>query len=355
MTQLLLRRGSEANLPLLADGEPAWTLDTHRLYVGAGGVNYFVAGPGAGTLIRDGTGIPTNATGAVGSYYEDTAAGIFYGPKQLPAVEQRPTVTLLPNDAPWTGWTVGTRWQFVNAVNVTRIRYYRRASSSAALTLGMWNDDAAGVNQFRATDTRAGAVGYFEVTLPAPILVPAGGFRTFSVTGGAVPGRSPVTPVTSTADCTFSTFVHVAAADAYPSVLTIDWAYWVEPIFEPASTWPVAVRRIPQFSAILPGMVPASAGGTANFLRADGAWAAPPVTAIADTATIDLTLSAGAISGVTRQQMSITSDAGGLKLVNDLASPGNSMIYATTATRRQRLALYRRDDRRSARPLIAHP
>ena len=37
-------------------------------------------------------------------------------------------------------------------------------------------------------------------------------------------------------------------------------------------TW----TTVNQFTAVLAGIVPASGGGTANFLRADGAWAAPP-------------------------------------------------------------------------------
>lgn len=52
---------------------------------------------------------------------------------------------------------------------------------------------------------------------------------------------------------------------------------------------------------------------------------------LADTGTINLTYNDGApsISGVTIQQMSITADGSGLKLVNDETSPGNSEYYGT--------------------------
>jgi hypothetical protein len=50
---------------------------------------------------------------------------------------------------------------------------------------------------------------------------------------------------------------------------------------------------------------------------------------VTDTATIDLTLAAGALSGVVRTQMSITSDAAGLKLSGDAAAPGNGFYYGT--------------------------
>lgn len=50
------------------------------------------------------------------------------------------------------------------------------------------------------------------------------------------------------------------------------------------------------FSSLLNGLVPASGGGTTNFLRADGTWAAPPssggsgVTTITYAATININL-----------------------------------------------------------------
>lgn len=38
---------------------------------------------------------------------------------------------------------------------------------------------------------------------------------------------------------------------------------------------------VPQFTAVLSGIVPASGGGTTNFMRADGVWAIPPVSGLA--------------------------------------------------------------------------
>jgi len=50
---------------------------------------------------------------------------------------------------------------------------------------------------------------------------------------------------------------------------------------------------------------------------------------VADTATINLSISGQQISGDTIQQMSITSDASGLKLVSDATSPGANKVYGT--------------------------
>lgn len=51
------------------------------------------------------------------------------------------------------------------------------------------------------------------------------------------------------------------------------------------------------FTAVLPGLVPASGGGTTNFLRADGTFAAPPATAPASPTTSIQFNNAGAFGG----------------------------------------------------------
>lgn len=53
---------------------------------------------------------------------------------------------------------------------------------------------------------------------------------------------------------------------------------------------------------------------------------------ITDTDTIDLTLTGQQISGAVRLQQSLTSDASGVRLVGDSASPGNSKLYGTNGS-----------------------
>lgn len=50
---------------------------------------------------------------------------------------------------------------------------------------------------------------------------------------------------------------------------------------------------------------------------------------VSDTSTIDLTLTGSDLSGVVLTQMSVTSDASGVKLSGDSSSPGNSKLYGT--------------------------
>ena len=52
---------------------------------------------------------------------------------------------------------------------------------------------------------------------------------------------------------------------------------------------------------------------------------------VLDTPTIDLTLAGGVLSADAIKQMSVTSDASGLKLVGDLLNPGVSKYYGTNA------------------------
>lgn len=54
-----------------------------------------------------------------------------------------------------------------------------------------------------------------------------------------------------------------------------------------------------------------------------------PITAVSDTATVDLTITGTTLSADVIKQMSITSDASGLKLDGDALTPGNSQYYGT--------------------------
>lgn len=53
---------------------------------------------------------------------------------------------------------------------------------------------------------------------------------------------------------------------------------------------------LPLFTSALAGLTPLSGGGTTNFLRADGTWAAPPSAFTGGTLTSNLTLAAGTSS-----------------------------------------------------------
>jgi hypothetical protein len=55
------------------------------------------------------------------------------------------------------------------------------------------------------------------------------------------------------------------------------------------------------------------------------------ITSISNTATVALTVAAGQLTANVGAQMTVTSDASGLRLVNDVSSPGNSYYYGTNA------------------------
>lgn len=58
-------RGPASGLPALEDGEPGWTTDTHKLYVGQDGVNHLVAGGSASLADGDYGDITVSSSGTV--------------------------------------------------------------------------------------------------------------------------------------------------------------------------------------------------------------------------------------------------------------------------------------------------
>lgn len=62
-------------------------------------------------------------------------------------------------------------------------------------------------------------------------------------------------------------------------------------------TWTTATSKLNTFTSSLQGVVPGSGGGTTNFLRADGTWAAPPTGATPALVYLGtVTVSGGAIT-----------------------------------------------------------
>jgi hypothetical protein len=59
---ILLKRGEEANLPTLAAGEPAFTTDSHKLFVGDGSTNHEIGGTGGTVTSIDVSGGTTGLT-----------------------------------------------------------------------------------------------------------------------------------------------------------------------------------------------------------------------------------------------------------------------------------------------------
>jgi hypothetical protein len=76
----------------------------------------------------------------------------------------------------------------------------------------------------------------------------------------------------------------------------------------------LSVALLPSFSPTTPGVVPLSGGGTTNFLRADGSWAAPPG-------------GGGNISGLTSGQIPIAGSA--TSLVSSVAAPAGTIVGTT--------------------------
>lgn len=70
-------------------------------------------------------------------------------------------------------------------------------------------------------------------------------------------------------------------------------------------------------------------GDTVSFGLITALGAGGGLTGVSDTSTVDMTNTSGTVSASVITQMSITSDASGVKLSGDASSPGNSQYYGT--------------------------
>lgn len=235
--QILIGNGTDYTLATLTAGA--------NITITNGIGTITIAATGTGTTILDGAGAPASGTGALGNYYEDTTGGIFYGPKTAPAAEERITVTSAPGSNDAGSWELGTRVKFNVAGQIVRLRYQRLSTSAATLTFHVWDD--AGALLATVSDTQSGGAGAFEVALPTPLSVPLNAIRRCSVTAGAS-GNTPVNSVrqsvTNSTNCIFQDFRYASGTGTFPNTIPGAETYYVEPIFVPGTTWPVAVRQL---------------------------------------------------------------------------------------------------------------
>ncbi len=110
-----------------------------------------------------------------------------------------------------------------------------------------------------------------------------------------------------TGDLPFAHIVQIAAARLLGSIAGGDIA---------ALTGTQATTLLDAFTSVLKGLAPASGGGTSNFLRADGTWAAPSGTAGITSLTTDVVAAGPGAAVATIQPDAVTNS----KLANMAAA-----------------------------------
>ncbi len=179
----------------------------------------------------------------------------------------------------WNGsafiWTTTPVTGTVTSVGVS--------SANAALSVSGSPITSAGTITLTANNFTAGAAGVVTAS--------GGGTSNFLRADGSwavPPGTAPGGTVTS---------VGVSASGANSLAITVGGS----PITSSGNITITPNR----FGTSTPGVVPASGGGTANFLRADGTWSAPPVNGT--VTSVGLTSSGAAAASITVSGSPITS------------------------------------------------
>lgn len=129
----------------------------------------------SGTLILNGTSVPTDATGNNGDFYMDTTGKVLYGPKSATGVDQYAmnpaTAPAVPTQGP-NSYTLGLRLRFLVPLTVTGLRYYRSSAATvASRTLTLYRNLV-----LVATVTSPGETGTGWKTIPltTPVAVDTG-------------------------------------------------------------------------------------------------------------------------------------------------------------------------------------
>ena len=125
-------------------------------------------------------------------------------------------------------YELGNKVRFTTGGRITKVRYYRLATTSA-VDVSVWN--TAGTRVAGPVASPAGAAGYVEVTLPAPLAVTPNEVLTVSVGGTLVPWATVATTVTNATDYSMETttlYDAVGVAPASPGTGT----FYVAPVFE---------------------------------------------------------------------------------------------------------------------------
>jgi hypothetical protein len=208
-------------------------------------------GPGGGTIILHGTGLPPSLLGNGGDYYVDTTGQDLYGPRVdasdpfLPP-EYAIADGLIPASASPGLLECGVLALFSAPGVITHIRYYRQPGVPLSIKGNLWSKTTT-LRLAGATGADDGTVGWKTIPLATPRRVAAG--ETIVVSYGIPAGSnyartdgSPF-PYSNGGHFTLTTGGYTTTLDTYPGTQGASPAFWADVIFraDDTNTWPVAV------------------------------------------------------------------------------------------------------------------
>jgi len=315
MAEILLKRGLAASIPALAVGEPGFTTDTHQCYVGSGAGNVLI---GPGTDTRSGVWRYSNNTTMA-----DPGSGAFRLNAATFAATSQIALDIL------TDGSVDVSNFLKTLVSGDIIQFQDQSNSANWARYHLSGAPTNNTGWFLLPVTPDASAGS-AVTNNTPCLV------LFTATGGGGGGGAgtvtsisqgagiTITPNPLTTTGTVALTVPVVVANGGTG----------------ATTAPAALSNLggQPLDGDLTSLAAASATGALYYRSAADTWSTVTIGA-------GLTFSGGTLAATggvptTRLVTTTNSLAGGgdlsadrtLSLVNDAATPGNSMVYGTNAS-----------------------
>lgn len=221
-------------------------------------------GPGGGTQIITGAGVPDATVGVDGDFYIDTATDILYGPKALVGFD--PAENIFPDVTPTAGsggYMTGAELRFLVQGQIIGARFWRRADVATLTHQVLLFDNAT--QALLATSApsveTAGFQGWVSVTFPTPIAVAANQHVVVAKNDPNLYFFTATPPASlhpTHAEIVSGPYGPIGSSfppSTSPSTYLID-AIW-QPIS--SSTWPVAVVGVPPGGAASTVLTKASA------------------------------------------------------------------------------------------------
>lgn len=280
--------GQQGEVPAPLNGQAGYFLSTDGWVAGGGG-------GGGGTVTQVNTSAPITG----GPFTTSGTVGLAANGVTNAFLAQMPTLTLKGNNTGGTANALDLTAASVKtmlAISTADVSGLGALATQSTVSLSTQATGTLQAGQFPALTGDVTTAGGALATTIAALAVTTGKIALLAVDTGQI-AASAVTSAKIAAGGVANSNLAVMAATTFKANLTGGSASPTD------ITGTQATALLDAFTTALKGLAPASGGGTTNFLRADGTWAAPPATSTlawsAITGTPTTIAGYGIVDGVT--------------------------------------------------------